>query len=330
MSDETRRETFTADRGAAGARLDVWLADRSSDLTRSAVQRLIREGHVRLNGEIETKPGTNLHRGDAIEVSVPAPKSAKPRAEPIALDILFEDDALIVLNKPAGMVVHPAAGNREGTLVNALLHHCGGLAAVGGVERPGIVHRLDKLTSGLMVVAKNDAAHNDLTRQLADRTMKRTYLAVVWGQLQPPEGTIDAAVGRHPRDRKRMAVRPEGGRHAVTHYRTLAATGQLSVIELSLETGRTHQIRVHLAHRGHPVVGDVQYGCTGKKHRNRLVNLPPQLRAPVEGAERQLLHARRLEFAHPETGAPLTFEADLPDDVARVITAIRSWLDVNR
>jgi 23S rRNA pseudouridine1911/1915/1917 synthase len=322
MSGESQRKVFKVSFAATGQRLDRWVAERLSDYSRSAVQRLIRNGCVRINGRLQTKCGAFIHDGDTVEVEIPPPASAILLAQPIALDILFEDNALLVLNKPPGMVVHPAAGNREGTLVNALLHHCRGLSTIGGVERPGIIHRLDKLTSGLLVVAKSDAAHRHLAAQLANRTMKRTYLAVVWGQPQPPAGTIEAAIGRHPRDRKRMAVRKEGGRRAVTHYRTLAAAGGLAVLELSLETGRTHQIRVHLSHLGHPVIGDEQYGHRGRGLTDRLARLSPALRAAAGAVARQLLHARRLQFVHPTSGDLLEIEAPLPDDVARLVGAI--------
>jgi len=322
MSSMARREVFEVSLGADGQRLDRWLADHLPGFSRSSVQRLIRDGYVRWRGQPQTKCGTHVRSGDAVEVDLPPPVPAIARPQPIALDILFEDDALLVLNKPAGMVVHPAAGNREGTLVNALLHHCRGLSTIGGVERPGIIHRLDKLTSGLLVVAKNDLAHRHLAAQLASRTMKRTYLAVVWGQIEPPTGTITADIGRHPRDRKRMAVVKQSGRPAVTHYRTVMAAGGLAVLELSLETGRTHQIRVHLLHVGHPVVGDKQYGLRGKRLAERLADLPSPLRALAAGSPRQLLHARRLGFAHPVSGNLLEIEARLPDDVASLVAAM--------
>lgn len=322
MSGESQRKVLEVSSGATGQRLDRWLAERLPDSSRSAVQRLIRDGCVRVNGRLQTKCGAFVHGGDTVEVEIPPPVSAIPAPQPIALDILFEDDALLVLNKPAGMVVHPAAGNREGTLVNALLHHCRGLSNIGGVERPGILHRLDKLTSGLLVVAKNDGAHRHLAGQLANRTMKRTYLALVWGQPHPPTGTIAAAIGRHPRDRKRMAVLKAGGRHAVTHYRTLASAAGLAAVELSLETGRTHQIRVHLSHIGHPVVGDKEYGLCGKRLADRLLALPPALRALAAAATRQLLHARRLRFIHPVSGDLVEFEAPLPQDVAGLFSTI--------
>jgi 23S rRNA pseudouridine1911/1915/1917 synthase len=202
------------------------------------------------------------------------------------------------------------------------LHHCGGLSTVGGVDRPGIVHRLDKLTSGVMAVAKSDLAHRHLTVQLGNRTMKRTYVAVIWGEMEPPAGTISGPIGRHPTDRKRMAIVAKGGRHAVTHYRTLAAAGGLAVVELSLETGRTHQIRVHLSHAGHPVVGDQQYGYRGTGLSSRLAKLPPPLREMAGAAQRQMLHAWRLRFVHPVTGQILEVESPLPDDLARLAAAI--------
>ena len=322
MTAKPRREVFSVAPEAEGERLDQWLVSQMPDFSRSALQRLIREGRVTVNGRVRTKPGHGLRAGETIEVTVPPPTPVEPIAQAISLDIVHEDDDLLVLNKPAGMVVHPAAGNRQGTLVNALLHHCRGLSSIGGVERPGIIHRLDKRTSGLMVVAKNDAAHRHLTAQLADRTMKRIYAAVVWGEPQPPEGTIDAPVGRNPRDRKRMAVVEKGGRRAVTHYRTLRTTGALSVLELSLETGRTHQVRVHLAHLGCPVVGDEQYGFRGKKAIRRSAGLLDALRSAVAQTSRQLLHAHRLRLIHPTSGETLVFESSLPEDIARVLAAM--------
>lgn len=322
MNRETRRHRLVVPPDDAGKRLDVWLTERLPDFSRSAVQRLVWDGHVLVNGRPHTKCGAPVRAGDTIEVAVPPPAPAIPQPQPIPLDILYEDESLLVLNKPAGMVVHPAAGNREGTLVNALLHHCGGLSTVGGVDRPGIVHRLDKLTSGLMAVAKSDLAHRHLTAQLGNRTMKRTYVAVIWGEMEPPAGTISGPIGRHPTDRKRMAIVAKGGRHAVTHYRTLAAAGGLAIVELSLETGRTHQIRVHLSHVGHPVVGDQQYGYRGTGLSSRLAKLPPSLREMAGAVQRQMLHAWRLRFVHPVTGRILEVESPLPDALARIVAAV--------
>jgi len=327
MSGEARHELFAVSPADAGRRLDQWLAEHLGDFSRSAVQRLVRNGHVRINGCAQIKCSAPVRAGDQVEIEVPAPVPAIPQPQSIALDIVFEDEAVLVLNKPPGMVVHPAAGNREGTLVNALLYHCRGLSIIGGVERPGIVHRLDKLTSGLMVVAKNDLAHRQLTAQIAHRTMKRTYRAVVWGAPQPPSGTITAAIGRHPTDRKRMAVLTAGGRHAVTHYRTLAGAGGLAVVELSLETGRTHQIRVHLSHIGHPVVGDKQYGYHGKKLSDAEASLPPRLRTLAVAASRQFLHACRLRFVHPRSGELIELEAPLPNDMVPLVAAIAKCTD---
>jgi len=317
-----RTERLTVSAEGDGERLDRWLSQKMPELSRSALQRLIREGRVRLDGKTETKCGAKLHGGQIVELDLPKPEPAAPRPEPIALDVVYEDEQLIVVNKPAGMVVHPAAGNRENTLVNALLHHCRDLSGIGGVERPGIVHRLDKQTSGLLVAAKNDAAHRELSRQLADRTMKRSYVAVVWGEPQPPCGTIAAPIGRHPRDRKRMAVVPLGGRDATTHYRTVVSAAGLAVLELTLETGRTHQIRVHLRHIGHPVLGDEQYGLRGGKLADRLGALPSLLREVASAAARQMLHAFRLRFVHPTTGRALEFKVPLPGDLAPLVEAV--------
>jgi len=322
MTEPVRVERLEIPPEAEGERLDRFLAGCLPEFSRSAVQRLIGQGCVRVNGRPETKSSARLHAGGAIEIQAPEPAPATPRAQAIDLDIVYEDAHLLVLNKPPGMVVHPAAGNREGTLVNALLHHCRGLSAIGGVERPGIVHRLDKATSGLMAVAKSDAAHRSLAQQLAARTMKRIYAGVVWGALDPPAGTIAAPIARHPRDRKRMAV-VEGGRPAVTHYRTILAAGGLSHVEVTLETGRTHQIRVHMAHVGHPVVGDRQYGVARRSLPERLARLDTRLRPAAARAERQLLHALRLQFRHPISGEWMEFQSPLPEDLAAAIEAIR-------
>lgn len=322
MRREPRTESLTVPPEADGRRLDRFVADRLTDCSRSAVQRLIKDGHVRLHGGAEVKPSTQVRAGDRVEIDHPEPIPVEPPPQAMDLNVVYEDDALIVINKPVGLVVHPAPGNRDRTLVNALLHHCTRLSTIGGVERPGIVHRLDKLTSGLMVVAKCDRAHRGLVSQLSARRMKRTYVAVVWGDPQPPEGSVTASIGRHHRDRTRMTAVVAGGRRAATHYRTRASAHGLAVIDVSLETGRTHQIRVHLAHAGYPVVGDEQYGLRGKGLSTRLGELPPALRTVVAGATHQYLHARRLQFEHPLTSEPMDFEAPPPGDVERLILAI--------
>ncbi|MBP7829127.1 MAG: RluA family pseudouridine synthase [Kiritimatiellae bacterium] len=296
--------------GFAGppARLDGWLAAARPDHSRARWQDLIREGRVRVNGR-PRKPGHLLKDGDAVEFDIPAPAPVDLKPEPIALDILFEDEHLLVLNKPPGLVVHPAPGHDAGTLVNALLHHCGPGFSVGGDQRPGIVHRLDRDTSGALVVAKTEAVLAGLAAQFKNREVRKQYLALAWGAPVPAEGTIETLVGRHPHHRQKMSARPRTGRPAVTHYETVQVLGPVSLLRVRIETGRTHQIRVHLAHRGHPVVGDTQYG------RARPGVLP------VEPG-RQMLHAERLAFRHPVTGAELEFQAPIPPDLRGMLRAL--------
>lgn len=322
---------LTADDAAAGQRLDVWLSTAlAPDLSRSRIQALIRQGAVRVGGDAVKEPKRKLADGDEIAIEAPEPEAPEPQGEDIPLDILFEDDALIVINKPAGLVVHPGAGNWTGTLVNALIHHCGdSLSGIGGVKRPGIVHRLDKDTSGVMVVAKTDSAHKALSNDFADhgRTgdLERAYVALVWGAPSRPTGTVDAPLGRAS-DRIRRAVVPVGrddARHAVTHFTVLERFGEqkdgsftASLVECRLETGRTHQIRVHMAHMGHPLIGDRDYGQAFRTKANKL---PDALADIVRESPRQALHARLLAFRHPSTGELMTFEADVPKDMKGLV-----------
>lgn len=324
-----------ADAAAAGQRLDLWLAGRlAPDLSRSRVQALIRQGAVSVGGRVVTEAKRKLAAGEEIAIGLPEPEPAAPRGEDIPLDILYEDAALIVVNKPAGLVVHPGAGNWTGTLVNALVHHCGdSLSGIGGVRRPGIVHRLDKDTSGVMVVAKTDHAHRVLSAAFADhgRTgdLRRAYVALVWGVPARPSGTIDAPLGRAS-DRVRRAVVPAGredARHAVTHYTVEERFGgtqdkyaSASLVECRLETGRTHQIRVHMAHIGHPLVGDPDYGQAFRSKANRL---PEPLATKVRAFPRQALHARLLEFSHPDTHLAMRFEAPIPEDMEDLVGGFR-------
>lgn len=307
------------------ARADAALAGAAPGLSRTRVQALIRAGAAELNGARLDDPARRVVPGDRLTLVPPAPTPAQPAAEAIPLAILHEDADLVVLDKPAGLVVHPAAGHAGGTLVNALLAHCGdSLSGVGGVMRPGIVHRLDKDTSGVMVVAKTDTAHQALSAQFADhgRTgpLRRRYRALAWGAPLPPAGTVDRPIGRHPTDRQRFGVRP-GGRRAVTHYRTIDSLGPASFIECELETGRTHQIRVHLAALGTPLLGDPVYGGGFASKANLLA---PLQREALSDLGRQALHAAHLSFAHPRTGETLSFDAPLPADMTQLVEALRA------
>ncbi|TPL48999.1 RluA family pseudouridine synthase [Mesorhizobium sp. B2-4-2] len=320
----------------AGQRLDQWLAGRlGPDMSRSRVQMLIRQGAVLVDGKAVVETKRKMSPGETVSVAMPEPEPAEPQGENIALDILYEDDELIVINKPAGLVVHPGAGNWTGTLVNALIHHCGdSLSGIGGVRRPGIVHRLDKQTSGVMVVAKTDRAHKALSEAFADHgltgDLERAYLALVWGIPQRPAGTVDAPLGRAA-DRVRRAVVPEArddARRAVTHFAVQERFGEnqkefatASLVECRLETGRTHQIRVHMAHIGHPVLGDPDYGQAFRTKANRL---PEPLRSQVKAFSRQALHAWLLEFRHPTTHLSMRFEAPIPRDMEELVGGFRS------
>lgn len=290
----------------AGARLDAFLAGKM-EKTRSSVQKLIEEEDVRLNGAPAAK-NARLREGDRVEAAEPPPEVLDVKPQNIPLDIVYEDQDLLVVNKPKGMVVHPAAGNPDGTLVNALLFHCGdSLSGINGVIRPGIVHRIDKDTSGLLIVAKNDRAHQSLAEQIAVHSFTRIYNAVVYGIVKEEEGTVSAPIGRHPTDRKRMAVLSSGGREAVTHYRVLERFPGFTLVECRLETGRTHQIRVHMAHIGHPVAGDPVYG-------------PKKCITELQG---QCLHARVIGFIHPATGEYLEFDSGLPPYFERFLEKLR-------
>ena len=279
----------------AGWRLDRYLALALPRFSRTRLQALIRAGDVQLQGHA-AHPRDTVHAGDVVRLVEPQLQEIEAQAEEIPLECLFEDNDLVVVNKPAGLVVHPGPGNPTHTLVNALLHHCTSLSGIGGKERPGIVHRLDKETSGCLVVAKNDAAHRHLSEQFSERGVKKIYLALVSGTLKRSRGTIEAPIGRHPVQRKKMTVTPTRGRVAKTDYRVLQSGGGVSLVECEIHSGRTHQIRVHLHHIGHPVIGDSLYG---KK-------------SPT--APRQMLHAWKLGFNHPQTNEQLSFEAPLPDD----------------
>lgn len=299
-----------------GLRLDRFLALRLPELSRSRLQALVREGRLTLGGRVIDEPGHRVKPGDALALEVPAPRAAAPAAEARALEVLFEDEHLIVIVKSAGIVVHPAPGHADGTLVNALLAHCAGsLSGIGGVLRPGIVHRLDREVSGVMVVAKHDRAHVGLAGQFSVHSIERVYEAIVWGVPGMAAGTVDRPLGRHPVDRKRMAIVHRGGKRAVTHWRLLEAAGTRAArLEFRLETGRTHQIRVHAASLGHPILGDRLYG------RGRDGAGP----AAVRDLDRILLHARRLGFVHPVTGAALRFDVPPPSLYEGILELLRA------
>jgi 23S rRNA pseudouridine1911/1915/1917 synthase len=311
----------------AGERLDRCLASALPELSRSRIKVLIEQGNLR---KAETagqaaqtidEPSYRVKPGETFELTIPAPEAAEPLGQEIALNIVYEDRDLIVVDKPAGMVVHPAPGNPDNTLVNALIAHCGeSLSGIGGVKRPGIVHRIDKDTSGLIVAAKNDVTHQALSEAFAGHTIEREYRCLVWGLASPKAGTIEGNIGRHPTDRKRMAIVRKGGKPAVTHYRTLTVYG-LGASELvcNLETGRTHQIRVHLAAIGHPLIGDPVYGRVTPARR---VALPPPAAAAARVFPRQALHAALLGFTHPRTGKELRWESPLPADLVALKRAL--------
>ena len=314
MTEMAQQIDLTVAAEAKGVRLDRYLSEQL-DITRSAAERLLDEGAIVLSGGNAAK-NYRLRGGEEITVTLPDPVPAEAVAEDIPLDIVFEDADIVVVNKPSGMVVHPAAGNPTGTLVNALLHHCkGSLSGIGGVERPGIVHRIDKDTSGLLVVAKNDRAHVALAEQLKTHTVSRVYRAIVLGNLREDAGTVNKPIARHPVDRKRMSIarRAEDGREAITHYTVLERFGAFTLVECRLETGRTHQIRVHMASLGHPLLGDPVYGGDGTKFEARH-------RALVHG---QCLHAGELSLIHPATGEKKSFQAELPADFAALLDILR-------
>jgi 23S rRNA pseudouridine1911/1915/1917 synthase len=304
------------DASHAGWRLDRALAASVPTLSRERLKVLTKAGALtRPDGSAASYPATTVEGDEAFTLLVPAADPAHNEPQDIALPIVYEDEHLLVVDKPAGMVVHPAAGNRDGTMVNALLHHCGGsLSGIGGVARPGIVHRIDKDTSGLLVVAKHDLAHVGLARQFADHSIDRRYLAIVSDVPRLLGGTVDAPLARSPHDRVKIAIMPQGkGKHAVTHWKRLSVLNNAALVECRLETGRTHQIRVHLASIGHPLVGDPVYGRTRKEHRQLLKDL---------AFERQALHATRLGFIHPVTKRRLSFDSVLPSDMQELFSAL--------
>ena len=308
--------------GDDGTRLDRLLATTLVELSRNRIKPLIKEGLVLLNGAPVLNPSHKARAGDIYEITVPEAVESEPEPEDIPLDIIFEDEHLIVINKPAGMVVHPAAGNWSGTLVNALLHHCrDSLSGIGGVKRPGIVHRIDKDTSGLMVVAKSDAAHQGLATLFAAHDIERRYKAIVWGRVYPPAGEIEGNIGRDPHNRKRMAIITKGGKSALTRYKLVENFSDIAaLVSCELETGRTHQIRVHMGHIGHPLVGEPLYT---RPRRSRVSALPEDRQKTILSFNRQALHAETLGFVHPVTDKRLKFEVDFPSDLRELTKAFR-------
>ena len=308
--------TFTVASLDANIRLDIFLSQKLPDLTRSRIKNLIEDGLVSLNNK-SAKAGAKIKTGDQISVTIPEPQPIKAEPEKIPLDILYEDKHIIVINKPPGLTVHPGAGRTKGTLVNALLYHCKDLSGIGGALRPGIVHRIDKDTSGVLVAAKTDKSHQFLSKQFKEHSMKRRYLALVWGVVKNDIGTIDLHIGRHVSERKKMSVRTSRGRRAVTHYKVIKRFDNFTLIEATLETGRTHQIRVHLSAIHHPVVGDPVYG-----KKNMPSGLSPKLTMLLKNLKRQALHAQILGIIHPETQKYMEWTAPLPDDIKGIITAL--------
>ncbi len=304
---ENGLQRLTVSPEEAGVRIDKYLAEQLPDITRSYLQKLLKDGSVQMNGK-PVKASTKTAVGAVIELTIPEPEEPEILPEDIPLDILYEDSDVILINKPKDMVVHPAAGHYTGTLVNALMYHCkGDLSGINGVLRPGIVHRIDKDTTGVLIVCKNDKAHNALAEQLKEHSITRKYRAIVCGNLKEDEGTVDAPLGRHPQDRKKMAIVRTGGKRAVTHYRVLERFGNYTYIECQLETGRTHQIRVHMASLGHPLLGDEVYG---------------RVKSPFK-LEGQTLHAMVLGFIHPTTGEYMEFEAPLPEYFEKLLEKLR-------
>ncbi|MGN1480831.1 RluA family pseudouridine synthase [Porcipelethomonas sp.] len=296
---------LTVTENDSGSRLDKWIAEQTDTLTRTAVQNIIESGGVLVNEKTAAK-NYKLRVGDTVEINIPKPVELNTEPENIPLDIVYEDSSLLVVNKPKGMVVHPAPGNYSGTMVNALLYHCGdSLSGINGVIRPGIVHRIDKNTSGLLIVAKTDAAHNFLAEQIKVHSFTREYELVAQGRFSQTEGTVDAPVGRNPNDRKKMCVIYKNSKNAVTHYKVLEQFDKYAYLKCRLETGRTHQIRVHMAYIGHPVLGDDVYGKAFK------------------GIEGQCLHARKIGFIHPDTGKYMEFDSELPDYFKEILRKVR-------
>lgn len=321
MIDSEDCNTAIVNKSYNGWRIDKFLAAGFPDISRSQIQRLLKDGNISRNGEAVLDSSAKVKEGEIYALVVPEPVDAIPQPENIRLDVVFEDDDLIVVNKPCGMTVHPAPGAPDGTLVNALLYHCrGNLSGIGGVKRPGIVHRIDKDTSGLLVAAKNDMTHKALCTQFAEHSIERTYYALVYGVMVPAEGRIETLIGRSPYDRKKMAVVRKNGKNAVTNYKTLKAfKNAASLVQCNLETGRTHQIRVHLSSKGCPLIGEPLYG---KNKRLEGKAIDEDVRNYVNSFARQALHAKSLGFVHPRTGAFMQFDSDLPEDFFELLATL--------
>jgi len=318
MSEPEKTFEFIVNEEDSDVRLDRFLANILPEYSRTFIQKLIKGEKVLVGGKL-SKPSYLLEPQDVIHLTIPPAEAAIPEPEPIPLDIVYEDAHLIVVNKPAGMIVHPGAGNVSGTLVNALLHHYQGLSSIGGVQRPGIVHRIDKNTTGLLVIARTDVAHRNLATQLAKRTLKRYYLALVAGEFDKDEGIVDAPVGRSERHREYMMVNYKNGREAITHYKVVKRSEGITLLGITLETGRTHQIRVHMNFIRHPVIGDPDYGWD---MRMAIAGVPPSqslLLGKLKKVKTQLLHAACLQLVHPEDGRLMTFEAPPPPHFAEII-----------
>lgn len=311
---------FPSDR--AGERLDQFIATSIEGLSRSSVHRLMEAGEITVDGA-PSRPSLKLKGGEKIYVNLPDPEACEAVPEDIPLDILYEDSDVIVVNKPAGMVVHPGAGNQHGTLVNALLGHCTDLSGIGGMLRPGIVHRIDKDTSGVLIAAKNDHAHQSLSEQFKEHTIKRIYLALVFGSPKTDTGHIESTIGRHPVDRKKMSSKARQGKQAITHWKVLARYDGVSLVRLRLETGRTHQIRVHLSEACHPLAGDQLYSTEGRLSAVKNT----RVRALLKKLARQALHAKTLGFIHPTSGEYMEFDTDLPDDIQTIVTQLEDMLE---
>ena len=318
IMNQSQRREYSVGSDEKGLRLDLFLSRRDPFLSRSQVQKLIERGAVRV-ADHPAKAGQRLREGETVHCEIPPVADYDVLPEDIPLPVIYEDESILVVDKPTGMVVHPAAGHHQGTMVNAILFHCRDLSGIGGVLRPGIVHRLDKDTSGLMIVAKSDRAHQVLTDQFRKRQIQKTYQALVYGNMKVDQGFIDLPVGRHPVDRKKMSTCSRRGKEAITHWRVCERYGEATLLHLNIETGRTHQIRVHLNAIGHPVVGDSVYGGTKRVHTIG----DPVLRSALKGIKRQALHAAHLCFNHPITGNLMTFSSSLPEDMVAVCEVLR-------